>query len=41
MTPPYHPASNGTGERAVYVVKQAMKKMGNKIPLAKQQLNFR
>jgi len=33
-TPPYHPATNGTTERAVQVVKQAIKKMETTIPLS-------
>ena len=31
--PPYHPATNGAAERAVQVVKQAVKKMGTDVPL--------
>ena len=33
LIPPYHPATNGAAERAVQVVKQAVKKMSNMLSL--------
>ena len=36
LIPPYYPACNGAVEKAVQVVKLAMKKMGNQLPLARR-----
>ena len=38
--PPYHPASNWAAERAVQVVKQAIKKMGTALPLSIRLARF-
>ena len=37
---PYHPATNGAAERAVQVVKQAVKKMNSKLTLKWQLVRF-
>ena len=40
MTPPYHPATNGAAERAVQVVKQAVKKMNSELTLKQRLARF-
>ena len=40
LTSPYHPATNGAAERAVQVVKQAVKKMNSELTLKRQLARF-
>ena len=40
LIPPYHPATNGAVERAVQVVKQAVKKMSNMLSLKRRLARF-
>ena len=40
LIPPYHPATNGVAERAVQVVKQAVKKMSNMLSLKRRLARF-
>ena len=40
LIPPYHPATNGAAERAMQVVKQAVKKMSNMLSLKRRLARF-
>ena len=40
LIPPYHPATNGAAERAVQVIKQAVKKMDNALSLQRRLARF-
>lgn len=40
LIPPYHPATNGTAERAVQVIKHAVKKMDSELSLKQRLARF-
>ena len=40
LIPPYHPATNGAAERAVQVIKQAVKKMDSELSLKRRLARF-